>query len=353
MRVRHPTTRKLAGLSAIGFAIATTPLLFGTAAQAAVVATVPLGTANGYSVLAGETITNVSFTTTRLNLGLSPGTSITGFPPGIVLAPSVIHQADTEANQAKSDLNGGYSNAAGRPLDATVNADLVGLTLQGGVYAAASKGPLSLSGTLTLDASGNTDTVFIFQTNSTLITASGSNVNLINGAQACRVFWQVGSSATLGSGSSFSGTIMALTSITVESSVTIHGRALARNGSVTLIGDTFTAPTCATAGSGSGSDTSATATTATTATSATTGTTGTTGTTTATAGTGTTAATTATTATGESGVEAAIAESSSVPVTYQFPRTGSTSEPVVLLAILTLFAGIAATWFTVRRPTTK
>lgn len=336
MRVRHHTTRKLAGLTAVGFALAATPLLFGTAAQAAVVATVPLGTANGYSVLAGETITNVGFTTMRFNLGLSPGTSITGFPPGIVLNPSVIHQADTEADQAKADLSSGYSNAAGRPVNATVNADLVGLTLQGGVYAAENSGPLSLSGGLTLDAAGNTDTVFIFQTDSTLTTASGSSVNLINGAQACRVFWQVGSSATLGSGSSFSGTIMALTSITVQSSVTIHGRTLARNGSVTLISDTFVAPTCATAGTGTGNTT------------VTSGTTSDTTTTTATA-----TATSDTTATTDSGVEAEIAQTSIVPVTYQFPRTGSTSEPIVLLAILTLFAGIAATWFTVRRPTTK
>jgi hypothetical protein len=336
MRVRQHPTRKLAGLTAVGFALAATPLLFGTAAQAAVVATVPLGTANGYSVLAGETITNVGFSNLRLNLGLSPGTSVTGFPPGFVLSPSVIHQTDTEADQAKLDLASGYSNAAGRPVTAIVNADLVGLTLAGGVYSAEGGGPLTLSGTLTLDAAGNTDTVFIFQTDSTLITASGSTVNLINGAQACRVFWQVGSSATLGSGSSFSGTIMALASITVQSSVTVHGRALARNGSVTLISDSFTAPTCAAVGTGTATTTGATNATATTAD----------------IGTNPTNPTTAVT-TGDSGVEAELADSSTVPVTFVFPRTGSSSEPVVLLAIIILFAGITATWFTVRRPTTK
>jgi hypothetical protein len=114
------------------------------------------------------------------------------------------------------------------------------------VYAGPSKGALGLTGKLTLDGAGDPNSVFIFQTNSTLITGSGSTVTLINGAQECNVFWQVGSSATLGTGSTFVGNILALTSITVNSSVTVHGRALARNGGVTLTNDTFTAPSCAT-----------------------------------------------------------------------------------------------------------
>jgi hypothetical protein len=127
-----------------------------------------------------------------------------------------------------------------------VPANLTGLTLQGGVYAGPSKAALLLPGTLTLDGAGNPNTVFIFQTNSSLITGSGSTVSLINGAQECNVFWQVLSSATLGSGSTFVGNIFALTSIFMQANVTVHGRALARNGEVTLINDHFTNPTCAT-----------------------------------------------------------------------------------------------------------
>ncbi|HEY5011370.1 MAG TPA: ice-binding family protein, partial [Acidimicrobiia bacterium] len=135
--------------------------------------------------------------------------------------------------------------AAGRPLSATTGANLANRHLVGGVYAGPSKGALSLTGPLVLDGAGNPNSVFIFQTNSSLITASSSTVSLINGAQECNVFWQVGSSATLGTGSVFTGNIMALTSISVTSGVTVHGRALARNGAVTLDNDVFTRPTCA------------------------------------------------------------------------------------------------------------
>jgi hypothetical protein len=112
------------------------------------------------------------------------------------------------------------------------------------VYSGPSKSPLSLSGPLVLDGAGNNNSVFIFQTNSTLTTATGSTITLINGAQECNVFWQVGSSATLGTGSAFAGNILALSSITVTTGVTVHGRALARNAAVTLDTDTFTVPTC-------------------------------------------------------------------------------------------------------------
>ena len=107
-----------------------------------------------------------------------------------------------------------------------------------------SMAPLGLSGQLVLDGQGNPNAVFIFQTDSTLITSTGSTVDLINGASECNVFWQVGSSATLGSGSFFVGNILALTSVTVESSVVVHGRALARNGAVTLDNNVFTQPSC-------------------------------------------------------------------------------------------------------------
>jgi Protein of unknown function (DUF3494). len=219
-------------------------LIFANAANAAIVPTVPLATSANYSVLGGQTVTNTGPSVLGESLGLSPGTSITGFPPGTVLGTT--DTTNAAAAQAQSDLTAAYNNAAGRPINATTTANLANLNLQGGVYAGPSHGALSLTGPLTLDGAGDPTTVFIFQTNSSLITASGSTVALINGAQECNVFWQVGSSATLGTGSVFAGNILALTSITVTNSVTVHGRALARNGSVTLDTDTFTSPTCAT-----------------------------------------------------------------------------------------------------------
>ena len=236
--------RGLRSASFIGFATATVLLVVGTQANAAIVPTVPLLTAANYSVLGAETVTNTGASVLNASLGLSPGTNITGFPPGIVNPPGTTDTTNAAAAQAQLDLTAGYLNAAGRPLDATEPADLSGLVLVGGVYASTSKGPLSLSGTLTLDGAGDPNSVFIFQTDSTLITATGSTVSLINGAQECNVFWQVGSSATLFTGSTFVGNIMALTSISVQNSVTVHGRALTQTGAVTLDTDTFTVPTC-------------------------------------------------------------------------------------------------------------
>jgi len=235
----------------IAIAVAATTallLLIGNSANAAIVATVPLATSAEYSVLAGSTVTNTGPSILNQSLGLSPGTSITGFDtpggPGTVLGTK--NQTNAAAAQAQSDLTAAYTNAAGRPIDGTTTADLGGLLLQGGVYAGPSNGALSLTGTVTLDAAGDPSTVFIFQTNSTLITASSSTVALINGAQECNVFWQVGSSATLGTGSVFVGNILALTSITVNNGATVAGRALARNGAVTLDNNVFTSPSCAT-----------------------------------------------------------------------------------------------------------
>jgi Ice-binding-like len=245
----HVAVARRGGATLVAFALAAVVLvMFGVTANAAIVATVPLGTSANYVVLGGSTVTNTGNSTLGGSLGVSPGTSITGFPPGNVLAPGTTDKTNAAAQQAQSDLTAAYVNAAGRPLDATTAADLSGRTLQGGVYAGPSKGALGLTGTLTLDGAGNANSVFIFQTNSTLITGSSSTVRLINGAKECNVFWQVGSSATLGTGSTFVGNILALTSITVNSSVTVHGRALARNGAVTLINDTFTPPSCAASG---------------------------------------------------------------------------------------------------------
>ena len=224
--------------------VAAVLLMFGSSASAAAVATVPLATASNYAVLGGSTVTNTGSSTLHGDLGLSPGSSITGFPPGLVVAPATTNATNAAAAQAQSDLTTAYLNAAGRSITATTTADLANSTLQPGVYSGPSKSPLSLTGPLTLDAAGDPNAVFILQTDSTLITGSGSTVNLINGAQECHVFWQVGSSATLGTGSTFRGNILALTSITVTTGVTVHGRALARNGAVTLDTDTFVAPTC-------------------------------------------------------------------------------------------------------------
>ncbi len=246
MTYRVAVTRRM-GATLIALTMTAAVLLTtGTTANAAVAPTVPLGTSADYAVLGASTVTNTNYSTLDGSLGLWPGTSITGFPPGLVLPPGRTDTTNAAAQQAQSDLTVAYLNAAGRPLDATTTADLANLKLGAGVYAGPSKSALSLTGPLVLDGAGDQTSVFVFQTDSTLITASGSTVTLINGAQECNVFWQVGSSATLGTGSVFAGNILALTSITVNNSVTVHGRALARNAAVTLDNDVFTTPTCAT-----------------------------------------------------------------------------------------------------------
>ena len=211
----------------------------------AAVAGVPLGTAGAYAVLGASTVTNTGSTILNGDLGVAPGTAITGFPPGLVVPPGTINSGNAVAQQAQADLTTAYNSAAGRPVNATTAANLAGLTLPGGVYSGPDKSPLSLTGSLTLDGEGDSSSVFIFQTNSTLILGSGATVALINGAQECNVFWQVGSSATIGTGASLAGTILALASITVNTGATIRGRALARNGAVTLDSNTVTKPGCA------------------------------------------------------------------------------------------------------------
>lgn len=204
--------------------------------------TVGLGTAGNFAVLAGTpSITNTEASTINGNVGIHPAASVTGFPPGIINGTT--HAADGVALTAKSDLVTAYDDAAGRPVTANYTA-LGGLTLVGGVYNSGSA-ILDLTGTLTLDGQNDPTSVWIFQATSSLVTASASSVSLVNGANPCNVFWQVTSSATLGSGSTFVGTIMALTSITMADGVTVTGRALARNGNVTLIRDTITSTTCA------------------------------------------------------------------------------------------------------------
>ncbi|MBP2637586.1 MAG: hypothetical protein H6Q69_448 [Firmicutes bacterium] len=202
---------------------------------------VNLGTANSFAVLAGAGITNTGPTTIIGDVGTFPITSETGF--GSVTLIGTNHGGDAVTQQAKTDLTTAYNDAAGRIPAIVVAGDLGGLTLVPGVYKSTSS--LGITGILTLDAQGDPNAVFIFQMGSTLTTASGSSVNLINGAQSCNIFWQVGSSATLGTGSTFRGNILALASITATTAVTVDGRLLASVGAVTLDTNTITISTCA------------------------------------------------------------------------------------------------------------
>lgn len=242
-RDQRRTTARRTAPTTIGAAAAVVALfawMAGFTPAYAADAPVGLGTAGRYSVLGGQTVTNTGPTILNGDLGVSPLDAVTGFPPGQVLG--TVHAADANAAQAQSDLTIAYNDAAGRPSSASAGV-FVNETLLPGVYTAGSA--LALNGALTLDGQGNANSVFIFQAGSTLTTASGSSIVLTNGAQACNIFWQVGSSATLGTGTSFKGNILALTSISVTTGVTIEGRALARNGSVTLDSNVFTAPGCA------------------------------------------------------------------------------------------------------------
>lgn len=215
----------------------------GQVARAGGPASVGLGTAGNFAVLAGTEVTNTLATTITGDVGVHPGSLVAGFPPGIV--NGTIHAADAVALQAQSDLVTAYNDAAGRiPTGVIAAGALGGQTLVPGVYNAGGF-TLDLTGTLTLDGQNDPSSVWIFQATSDLITASASSVVFINGGQPCNVFWQVASSATLGSNSTFVGTIMALTAITMESEVTVNGRALARNANVTMIDDTIVRSTCA------------------------------------------------------------------------------------------------------------
>lgn len=207
-------------------------------------ATILLGSAGDFAVIAGSTVTNTGPTVINGgHVGVTPGSAITGFLPGIVMPPYTIHAADAVSLQAQIDLTTAYNAAAGLPPEIDLTGqDLGGLTLTPGVYSFPSSA--QLTGTLTLNNLGNPDAEFVFQIGSTLTTASNSSVVTINnggGAGGCTVFWQVGSSATLGTGTAFEGHILALTSITMNTGATIlEGSALARNGAVTLDDNTIT-----------------------------------------------------------------------------------------------------------------
>jgi len=202
-----------------------------------------LGTAAKFAVLGASTVTNTGATVVTGDLGVSPGTSVTGFPPGNVIGRK--HVADKSALQAQKDVTAAYLAAARQPCDSSLTGqNLGGKTLTSGVYCFSSSA--QLTGQLTLDSQGRTGSVFIFQIGSTLTIASNASVLLINGANACNVFWQVGSSATVGTASDFSGNILALTSITATTGAHFDGSLYARNGAVTLDSNTVARSLCAT-----------------------------------------------------------------------------------------------------------
>ena len=249
LRWSHPDVRPFArrmGAAFIVFSMATSGLLmFGESANAAIVPTVEMGTSEDFSVLAGSAATNTGTSAFPNSVGVWPGTAITGVTPAMIGPSGTIEAGTSVAQEAQADLTAAYEDAASRPIDVTTpTTQLGGLVLIGGVYAAPGKAALGLTGTLTLDGGGNSNSVFIFQTDFALDTAASSNISLINGALECNVFWQVGGSATLGASSVFAGSILAQTAITVGAGVGFHGHALARDAAVTLDTDTFSEATC-------------------------------------------------------------------------------------------------------------
>jgi hypothetical protein len=214
---------------------------FATVNVTALAPPATLGSAGTFTVLAGSTVTNTGATTTITgDVGVSPGTAITGLPPGQPTG-GAIHAGDPAAAAAQTALTTAYNDLAGRACGTNLTSvDLGGMTLAPGVYCFNTSA--QLTGTLVLDGQGNPNAVFVFKVGSTLTTASNAAVTLTGGAQAANVFWQVGSSATLGTGTAFKGNIVALASVTLNTGASLSGRALARSGAVTLDTNAITLP---------------------------------------------------------------------------------------------------------------
>jgi hypothetical protein len=220
---------------------AATLIAFGLLATSwsAAASVVPLGAADTFAVLGASTVTNTGATVVTGDLGVSPGTAVTGFGPGVVLNGS-IHMNDALAMQAHADAATAYGQLTGETFTTDLSGqNLGGLILMPGVYHFATTA--QLTGMLTLDTAGDPNAVFHFQIGTTLTTDPSSMITLLNGSSA-NIFWQVGTSATIGVNSVFYGSILADQSITVNSGATINGRAIAINGAVTLDTDTITAP---------------------------------------------------------------------------------------------------------------
>jgi hypothetical protein len=221
--------RLIVSLGAVALAVLLCAV--GSATNASAQTAPNLRTASSYAVLGASTVTNTGSTTIGGNLGVSPGSAVTGFPPGTMTGTR--HAGDAAASQAQVDVTTAYNALTAQSCTADLTGqNLGGLTLTGGVYCFSSSA--QLTGQLTLDAQGSADAVFIFQMGSTLTTASNSSVLVISSGVDCNVFWQVGSSATIGTGTTFRGNILASASITLTTGANVSGRALAQNGAVTL-----------------------------------------------------------------------------------------------------------------------
>jgi hypothetical protein len=246
-------SRFVMSLSAIGVILAALGGVLAVPSSSQAATAIGLGTADSFAVLAGQGVTNTGPSVVNGDLGTYPNPAVTGFGgSGNGTVNGTIHQADTLAGTAMNDLTTAYNNAAGQGPPIAHATELGGSTLTPGVYDASlgTFGITAGAGALTLNAQGDPNAVFIFKAATTLITGSASQVLLVNGAQSCNVFWQVGSSATLGTSSTFVGNILAQTSVQVLNGVNVDGRVMAQDASVTLDNDVITRAQCATPSSG-------------------------------------------------------------------------------------------------------
>jgi hypothetical protein len=239
----HGTRIRSYTAGTVGLCLIALVAALGLARSAGAAATaIPLGSADSFAILSGAGITNTGPTTVGGDIGTFPTTSFTG--SASVTQTGTNHAGDSVTQDAKNALVAAYNNAAGQgPTSPIVGLTLGGKTLKRGVYNSGST--IDLTGTVTLDAEGDPDSVFVLQAGSALTTATSSSVALINGARACNVFWQIGSDATVGVGSRFVGTLLVQNSIVLNTGATVNGRVLARVGSVTLDSNTISRPSCA------------------------------------------------------------------------------------------------------------